>query len=132
MRWIGESGRCRGVRCRGLRSPARAEAGGASWRGRPDGGRSWGRLEPPCRTAQLTKALGALNYRLGRLAITGTRMDQITLTERAAQRIGEILRRQPPAIRLRAKAVGGGCSGFQYKGDMDRPQAAEALASRRD
>jgi iron-sulfur cluster assembly accessory protein len=60
------------------------------------------------------------------------RMDNITLTERAARRIGEILRREPPGTMLRVSVEGGGCSGFQYKFDMDRAQAADDVILRRD
>jgi iron-sulfur cluster assembly accessory protein len=80
----------------------------------------------------LTKALGALNYRQEPLAITGLRMDAITVTERAARKIGEILRREPPGTMLRVSVEGGGCSGFQYKFDMDRTQAADDLVIERD
>jgi iron-sulfur cluster assembly accessory protein len=80
----------------------------------------------------LTKAPRALNYRSGPLAIIGTRMDDITVTERAARRIGEILRREPPGTMLRVSVEGGGCSGFQYKFDMDRAQAADDLVIRRE
>jgi iron-sulfur cluster assembly accessory protein len=81
---------------------------------------------------QLTKALRALNYRSGPLAMIGTRMDDITLTERAARRIGEILRREPPGSMLRVSVEGGGCSGFQYKFDIDRAQGADDVVIRRD
>ena len=46
-------------------------------------------------------------------------MDSITVTERAARRIGEILRREAPGTMLRVSVEGGGCSGFQYKFDTD-------------
>jgi iron-sulfur cluster assembly accessory protein len=59
-------------------------------------------------------------------------MDDITLTERAAHRIGEILRREPPGSMLRVSVEGGGCSGFQYKFDIDRDQAADDLVIRRE
>jgi iron-sulfur cluster assembly accessory protein len=52
-------------------------------------------------------------------------MESITVTERAARRIGEILRREPPGTMLRVSVEGGGCSGFQYKFDVDRAQAAD-------
>jgi len=58
-------------------------------------------------------------------------MDNITVTERAAQRIGEILRREPAGTMLRVSVEGGGCSGFQYKFDMDRAQAADDLVIQR-
>jgi iron-sulfur cluster insertion protein len=38
----------------------------------------------------------------------------ITVTERAARRIGEILRAEPSGAMLRLSVMGGGCSGFQY------------------
>jgi iron-sulfur cluster assembly accessory protein len=59
-------------------------------------------------------------------------MDNITVTERAAHRIGEILRREPAGTMLRVSFEGGGCSGFQYKFDMDRAQAADDLVIQRD
>ena len=59
-------------------------------------------------------------------------MDSITVTERAAQRIGEILRREPVGTMLRVSVEGGGCSGFQYKFDMDSAQAADDLIIQRD
>jgi iron-sulfur cluster assembly accessory protein len=59
-------------------------------------------------------------------------MDAITVTDRAARRIGEILRREPPGTMLRVSVEGGGCSGFQYKFDMDRTRAADDLVIERD
>ena len=59
-------------------------------------------------------------------------MDDITLTERAARRISEILGREPPGSMLRVSVEGGGCSGFQYKFDIDRRQATDDLVIRRD
>ena len=57
---------------------------------------------------------------------------QITVTARAARRIGEILRREPPGAMLRVSVEGGGCSGFQYKFDMERSQAADDVVITRD
>jgi len=59
-------------------------------------------------------------------------MDGITVSERAARRIGEILEREPPGTMLRLSVEGGGCSGFQYKFDMDRAQAPDDVIVRRD
>ena len=59
-------------------------------------------------------------------------MSTITVTERAARRIGEILRREPPGTMLRVSVEGGGCSGFQYKFDMEQAQAADDVVIRRD
>ena len=52
-------------------------------------------------------------------------MDGVTVTERAARRIGEILRREPQGTMLRLSVEGGGCSGFQYKFDTDSAKAAD-------
>ena len=59
-------------------------------------------------------------------------MDNVTVTERAARRIGEILGREPPGTMLRVSVEGGGCSGFQYKFDMERAQAEDDVLIRRD
>jgi len=59
-------------------------------------------------------------------------MENVTVSERAAHRIGEILGREPPGTMLRLSVEGGGCSGFQYKFDMDRTQAADDILIRRE
>ena len=59
-------------------------------------------------------------------------MDNITVTERAARRVGEILRGEPAGTMLRVSVEGGGCSGFQYRFDMDSAQAADDLVIQRD
>jgi len=59
-------------------------------------------------------------------------MDGITVSERAARRIGEILKAEPPGTMLRLSVEGGGCSGFQYRFDMDRAQAPDDVIVRRD
>jgi iron-sulfur cluster assembly accessory protein len=51
----------------------------------------------------------------------------ITVTERAAQKIGEILRREPAGTMLRVSVEGGGCSGFQYKFDTERAKADDDM-----
>ena len=56
----------------------------------------------------------------------------ITVSERAAKRIGEILRGEPAGAMLRVSVEGGGCSGFQYKFDMERAKAADDLVISRD
>jgi iron-sulfur cluster assembly accessory protein len=56
----------------------------------------------------------------------------ITVTERAARRIGEILRAEPAGAMLRLSVMGGGCSGFQYKFDIDRDKATDDIAVSRD
>ncbi len=59
--------------------------------------------------------------------MNGSMATNITMTERAARRIGEILKAEPAGSVLRVSVEGGGCSGFQYKFDVDRSQAADDL-----
>ncbi len=47
----------------------------------------------------------------------------LTMTERAARKIGEILKSEPSGAMLRLSVMGGGCSGFQYKFDVERDRA---------
>ena len=47
----------------------------------------------------------------------------VTMTDRAARRIGEILKAEPAGAMLRVSVEGGGCSGFQYKFDVERAKA---------
>jgi iron-sulfur cluster assembly accessory protein len=56
----------------------------------------------------------------------------ITVSERAARRIGEILKGEPTGTMLRVSVEGGGCSGFQYKFDMERAKATDDLVISRD
>jgi iron-sulfur cluster assembly accessory protein len=44
--------------------------------------------------------------------------DPVTVTERAAKRIAEIVAGEAAARALRVSVEGGGCSGFQYKFDL--------------
>ena len=56
----------------------------------------------------------------------------ITVSERAARRIGEILKHEPAGTMLRVSVEGGGCSGFQYKFDMERAKGDDDLVIARD
>ena len=51
----------------------------------------------------------------------------VTVSDRALRRIGEILKAEPAGTMLRVSVEGGGCSGFQYKFDMERAQADDDL-----
>ena len=51
----------------------------------------------------------------------------ISVTDRAASRIAEILKGEPAARAMRVSVEGGGCSGFQYKFDLVPAQDAEDL-----
>jgi iron-sulfur cluster assembly accessory protein len=56
---------------------------------------------------------------------------EITVTDRAARKIGEILRQEPAGTMLRVSVEGGGCSGFQYKFDTERAQADDDMVIER-
>jgi iron-sulfur cluster assembly accessory protein len=47
----------------------------------------------------------------------------LTITERAANRISQILKSEGDGAMLRISVEGGGCSGFQYKFNVERVQA---------
>ena len=56
----------------------------------------------------------------------------VTVSERAARRIGEILKGEPSGTMLRVSVEGGGCSGFQYKFDMERAKADDDIVITRE
>lgn len=56
----------------------------------------------------------------------------VTVSERAARRIGEILQAEPAGTMLRVSVEGGGCSGFQYKFDMERARADDDIVIAHD
>ncbi len=56
----------------------------------------------------------------------------VIVTERAAARIGEILRQEPAGTMLRVSVEGGGCSGFQYKFDTERARADDDFVIERN
>ena len=51
----------------------------------------------------------------------------VSVTERAARRIGEILRQEPTGTMLRVSVEGVGCSGFQYKFYTERERADDDI-----
>ncbi|MGH6678895.1 MAG: iron-sulfur cluster insertion protein ErpA [Bradyrhizobium sp.] len=55
----------------------------------------------------------------------------VTISERAARRIGEILTSEGNGAMLRISVEGGGCSGFQYKFDVDRARSDDDLVIER-
>jgi iron-sulfur cluster assembly accessory protein len=59
-------------------------------------------------------------------------MSAISLTERAARRINEIMGGEPSGSMLRISVNGGGCSGFQYAFDIAQAQQADDLVVERD
>jgi len=56
----------------------------------------------------------------------------ITVSERAARRIGQILSKEGDGAKLRISVEGGGCSGFQYKFDIEHEQAGDDVVITRD
>jgi iron-sulfur cluster assembly accessory protein len=91
---------------------------------------------------RLTLRDGALNYHTDQAAwqpeaAAGARPEgpmstSVTVTERAARRIGEILKAEPAGTMFRVSVQGGGCSGFQYKFDMERAKADDDIVVSRD
>jgi iron-sulfur cluster assembly accessory protein len=59
-------------------------------------------------------------------------MDTVTISDSAVRRIGEILKGEPAGSMLRVSVEGGGCSGFQYKFDIERARADDDLVLARD
>jgi iron-sulfur cluster assembly accessory protein len=51
----------------------------------------------------------------------------VTITDRAVQKVAAILKREPEGAMLRVSVEGGGCSGFQYKFDVEREKAADDI-----
>jgi iron-sulfur cluster assembly accessory protein len=56
----------------------------------------------------------------------------VTVSARAARRIGEILQGEPAGAMLRVSIEGGGCSGFQYKFDIDSTKADDDIVIAKD
>src|SRR5260370_41028201 len=56
----------------------------------------------------------------------------VTVSERRARRIGEILTAEAPGTMLRVSVEGGGCSGFQYRFDMEQSQAPDGFVVSRN
>jgi iron-sulfur cluster assembly accessory protein len=59
-------------------------------------------------------------------------MTDLTITERAAKKIGQILKAEPSGTMLRLSVLGGGCSGFQYKFDVENAKADDDVLIERD
>ncbi|HEY1962479.1 MAG TPA: iron-sulfur cluster insertion protein ErpA [Rhizomicrobium sp.] len=60
-------------------------------------------------------------------------MDQpVTISERAAKRVAEILNSEPQPAMLRVAVTGGGCSGFQYNFALDDTRSDDDLVLERD
>lgn len=55
----------------------------------------------------------------------------VTVSERAATRIAEILKAEPQPMMLRLAVSGGGCSGFQYSFTLDDARQDDDLVVER-
>jgi len=64
--------------------------------------------------------------------MVATTSGELTLTDRAARRIGFILKGEPAGSMLRVSVEGGGCSGFQYKFDFVDHKAGDDIVLSRD
>ncbi len=54
-----------------------------------------------------------------------------SISDRAAERVAEIVAAQPAPAALRVAVLAGGCSGFQYKFELDQePQPDDLLVER--
>ena len=58
--------------------------------------------------------------------------ESVTVSDRAARRVAEILKKEPEGTMLRVSVEGGGCSGFQYKFDIERDQNGDDFVITRD
>ena len=58
--------------------------------------------------------------------------ETVTVTERAAKRIAEIVAAEEAAKVFRVSVEGGGCSGFQYKFDLVPAPEADDVVLERD
>jgi iron-sulfur cluster assembly accessory protein len=86
---------------------------------------------------ELTSYRAAHNYAMSGSAMvagapaagddTMTENSEIQVSERAARRIGQILRGETEGAMLRVSVEGGGCSGFQYKFDIERERAEDDI-----
>ena len=56
----------------------------------------------------------------------------VTISDRAARRIAEILKAEAQPTALRVAVTGGGCSGFQYNFALDDAQQGEDLVLEKD
>lgn len=65
-------------------------------------------------------------------SISGSATDLPGVTGRAAQRISQILKNEPPGAKLRIGVDGGGCSGFQYTFDITTAQNPDDTAIEKD
>jgi iron-sulfur cluster assembly accessory protein len=56
----------------------------------------------------------------------------VTVSARAAKKIGKILQAEPAPMMLRVAVTGGGCSGFQYNFALDDARTDDDLVIEKD
>jgi len=61
-----------------------------------------------------------------------TSLSTVTVTDRAARRIAEIVAGEPAGTMLRIAVEGGGCSGFQYRFDLVGAAADDDVVIEKD
>lgn len=67
------------------------------------------------------------------MAVTTQTKDPITLSDSAAKRIADLMRKEGrPDVFLRVAVNGGGCSGFAYQFDFDDKKAADDIVIEKD
>ena len=76
--------------------------------------------------------MGGSGFKLQFLATEPPMSPNVTISERAARRIGKILQSEGSGAMLRISVEGGGCSGFQYRFDIARDRASDDLVISRD
>ena len=59
-------------------------------------------------------------------------VESVGITEKAAKRVAQILSKEPEGAVLRVAVSGGGCSGFQYTFDIEKPRHEDDLVIERD
>jgi iron-sulfur cluster assembly accessory protein len=59
--------------------------------------------------------------------MSDTATQTVTMTDRAAHRIAQIVAGEPAGTMLRLSVEGGGCSGFQYKFDLVDSAASDDI-----
>jgi iron-sulfur cluster assembly accessory protein len=64
--------------------------------------------------------------------MTTDTLSSVIVTDRAIERIRELLSAEAPQTKLRVSVLGGGCSGFQYDFGFDTSAQADDLVIDRD
>jgi iron-sulfur cluster assembly accessory protein len=75
---------------------------------------------------------GATASRVGRTGKENDMSTNVTVSASAARKIGEILEKESAGAMLRVSVEGGGCSGFQYKFDIERSKADDDVVIQQD